>query len=85
MKKYSVYLSILFVVKAEAMCPACEAKQPKILFGLSHGMGPTGNVDWVIIGIISLITLLVFIYSLIYLIKPREKSPDHIKNKILIP
>ncbi len=64
-------------------CPVCENQQPKITQGLTHGAGPQSNWDWVIIAIISLITLLTFVFSLKYLIKPGEKSKDHIKVSIL--
>lgn len=64
-------------------CPVCENQQPKITQGLTHGAGPQSNWDWVIIAIISLITILTFVFSLKYLIKPGEKSKDHIKLSIL--
>ena len=64
-------------------CPVCEKQQPKITQGLTHGAGPQSNWDWLIIGVISAITLLTFIYSLKYLIKPGENNPDHIKQSIL--
>jgi hypothetical protein len=83
MKKNILYLLVLIATQVQAICPACEAQQPKILFGLSHGLGPVNNWDWIIVGLITLVTLLTFVYSLIHLIKPKEKSPNHIKNKIL--
>lgn len=64
-------------------CPACEKQQPKITKGLTHGGGPSSDWDWVIIGIIAAITILTFIFSLKYLVKPGEKNSDHIKYKIL--
>lgn len=76
-------LIILFANAAAFACPACEKQQPKITQGLTHGGGPNSNWDWVIIGIIAAITLLTFIFSLKYLIKPGEKNNDHIKVSIL--
>jgi hypothetical protein len=61
-------------------CPVCEKQQPKITQGLTHGAGPQSNWDWVIIGIITTITVFTFIYSLKYLIWPGEKNTDHIKQ-----
>ena len=75
-----MFMSINIVLYA---CPACEKNQPKITQGITHGSGPDSNWDWVIIAIISVITLLTFIFSLKYLIKPGEKNGDHIKVSIL--
>lgn len=64
-------------------CDACKKQQPKITQGFTHGAGPESNWDWVIIIIISAITLLTFVFSLKYLIRPGEKNSDHIKQTIL--
>jgi hypothetical protein len=64
-------------------CPVCEKQQPKITQGFTHGTGPQSNWDWVIIAIITAITILAFIFSLKYLIRPGEKNMDHIKQSIL--
>lgn len=81
--KYLLSIFILFIVQIAIACPVCEKQQPKITQGLTHGAGPQSNWDWVIIAIISLITVLTLIYSLKYLIKPGEKNEDHIKQSIL--
>ena len=74
----------LFALNTMAFaCPVCEKQQPKIMRGITHGAGPQSNWDWLIIGVISAITLLTFIYSLKYLIKPGEHNSDHIKQSIL--
>jgi len=80
-----IVLIIMLVMSAQLVyaCPVCEKQQPKITMGLTHGAGPQSNWDWVIIIIISIITLLTFIFSLKYLIKPCEDNPDHIKQSIL--
>lgn len=64
-------------------CSVCEKQQPKITLGLTHGAGPQSNWDWVIIAVITVITILTFVFSLKYLIKPGEKNSDHIKQSIL--
>ena len=64
-------------------CPACEKQQPAITKGITHGGGPASNWDWVIIAVISIITILTLIFSMKFLIKPGEKSDDHIKKSIL--
>ena len=83
--KLKYLLSILVVISAQIVsaCPVCEKQQPKITQGLTHGAGPQSNWDWVIIAIISVITILTLIYSVKYLIKPGEKNENHIKQSIL--
>lgn len=81
--KYLISVLVIFIAQIAIACPVCEKQQPKITQGLTHGAGPQSNWDWVIIAIISLITVLTLIYSIKYLIKPGEKNNDHIKQSIL--
>ncbi len=81
--KYLISVLVIFIAQIAIACPVCEKQQPKITRGLTHGAGPQSNWDWVIIAIISLITVLTLIYSIKYLIKPGEKNNDHIKQSIL--
>ncbi len=81
--KYLISVLVIFIAQIAVACPVCEKQQPKITQGLTHGVGPQSNWDWVIIAIISLITVLTLIYSIKYLIKPGEKNNDHIKQSIL--
>ncbi len=64
-------------------CPVCEKQQPKLLRGITHGAGPQSNWDWIIVGMMLLVTVLVFFYSVKFLLKPGEKNPRHIKQTIL--
>lgn len=64
-------------------CPACEKQQPKLLKGITHGAGPGSQWDYVIVSIIALIVLVTLFYSVKWLFKPGEKSPNHIKQFIL--
>lgn len=64
-------------------CEACKLQQPKITQSFTHGTGPESKWDWLIIGIIAVITVYTFIFSLKYLVKPGEKDRNHIKNSIL--
>lgn len=77
-----ILLFMLFLQMATA-CPVCQKQQPKITQGLTHGAGPQSNWDWVIIAVITLITVLTFIFSMKYLIRPGEKNTGHIKQLIL--
>ncbi|MCB0536098.1 MAG: hypothetical protein KDE33_01090 [Bacteroidetes bacterium] len=81
--KYLISVLVIFIAQIAVACPVCEKQQPKITQGLTHGVGPQSNWDWVIIAIISLITVLTLIYSIKYLIKPGEKNNDHMKQSIL--
>ena len=83
--KTKSFWTLLIVLLSNTIwaCPACDKQQPKITQGLTHGAGPQNNWDWVIIAIITVITLLTLVYSLKYLIKPGEKNDNHIKRSIL--
>lgn len=84
MKKiiYSLIITLLTPVMALA-CEACDLQQPAITKNLTHGSGPQGTMDWIIVAIITLITLATLFYSVKYLIMPGEKSSSHIKNNVL--
>ena len=71
-----------FIISATA-CPACEKQQPKLLSGITHGTGPGGNLDYVIIFITVVIVLLTLFYSIKWLIRPGEQGKDHIKQIII--
>lgn len=68
---------------ASFACPACEKQQPKLLQGITHGAGPDGNLDYVIVAIVVLIVLFTLFFSVKWLIRPGEQSQSHIKRLIL--
>ncbi|MBV8327719.1 hypothetical protein [Chryseobacterium sp.] len=82
MKKISLTLLLLWTGYLQA-CDACKLQQPKITRNLTHGTGPDSNWDWIIVGIVTAITLATLVYSFKFLIKPGEKNKTHIKNNIL--
>ena len=82
LKKISAFIFLLGTTFAFA-CDACKLQQPKITQSFTHGTGPESQWDWLIIGIIALITVYTLIFSLKYLVKPGEKNRNHIKNSIL--
>ncbi len=63
-------------------CDACRAQQPKFLQGITHGAGPTGNWDYIIVSIMVVITL----YSLYALIRclAKPENPEHQDIKKII-
>jgi uncharacterized protein HemY len=64
-------------------CPACEKQQPKLLRGITHGGGPQSRWDYVIVWIMVGIVILTLFFSIKWLVKPGEKSNNHIKRFIL--
>lgn len=64
-------------------CEVCKNNQPKGLENITHGSGPTGNLDYIITWTAVVIVSVTLFYSIKYLVKPKETNPDHIKNSIL--
>lgn len=64
-------------------CDVCQNNQPKVLKNITHGTGPQGNIDYVIIWSALIIVALTLFFSLKYLIRPNENACDHIKNSII--
>lgn len=82
-KQYWILIILMGMAQLAMACPVCERQQPKVTMGLTHGAGPGSNWDWVIIIFMSILTLLTLIFSIKYLVKPGEKSKNHIKQSIL--
>lgn len=61
-------------------CDVCKENQPKGFENVTHGAGPSGNIDFFIIWGAVIIVGFTLFYSLKYLIRPKENNPDHIKN-----
>jgi len=74
---------LCLTVASVSACPVCEKQQPKLLKGITHGTGPQGNLDYVIITIAALIVLITLFYSVKWLIRPGEQADGHIKQIIL--
>ena len=83
-KKLLLLIPIMVVAIGAMACPLCDAKQPKLLRGLtSHGSGPSSNWDYLAGGITAIIVLITLFYSIKWVIKPGEKEENHIKRTIL--
>ena len=61
-------------------CDVCEKNQPAAFQGFSHGTGPTGTLDMIIIWASAIIVAISLFLSIKYLVKPKEGGPEHIKN-----
>ena len=83
MKRMMLFFPALLLSVAGWACPACEKQQPKILRGITHGTGPQSNWDYVIVYIAVGIVLFTLFFSVKWLIRPGEKSVNHIKRFVL--
>jgi len=85
--KISHYLlPVLFLALAagkSAACEVCQNNQPKGLQNVTHGTGPQGTVDFIIIWSAVAIVAVTLFFSLKFLIRPKENSPGHIKNIVV--
>lgn len=64
-------------------CEACRKQQPAVLRNISHGTGPDSNWDYLIVSIAAVTVLATLYYSVKWLIRPGEASPEHIKQLII--
>lgn len=79
-----IFLIVLLCYRTSAFaCDACQKQQPEITKGFTHGVGPESDWDWFIVGLVALVTLFTFYYSLKFLLKPGEKEGSHIKKSVL--
>jgi hypothetical protein len=80
--KYIIACASVFFTIYTFACDTCKLRQPKVTRELTHGAGPESDWDWFIVGIVILITVVAFFYSVKYLVKPGEKDVHHIKYTV---
>ncbi|MEO8934440.1 MAG: hypothetical protein ABI295_09030 [Xanthomarina sp.] len=73
-------LFFLFGQQVVKACDVCKKNQPEILQNVTHGAGPSGTLDYIIIWVSAVIVGVTLFLSVKYLIKPKENNADHIKN-----
>lgn len=84
MKKWPLVLLLFFSSVIQAFpCDVCKRNQPELLQDISHGTGPQADSEYFIIGGAIMVVLFTLIYSIKFILKPGEKSPEHIKNMII--
>lgn len=84
MKNKVKYSSLLFILASVAQaCEVCQSQQPKLFQGWTHGTGPDGKTDFIIVVVAAIIVLFTLILSIKFLVRPGEKHPNHIKNIVI--
>lgn len=85
MKRILIAMGTIFLLTLSPVmaCDVCQEQQPRVLRNITHGAGPQGTTDFIIIAVAAIIVGLTLVYSIKYLWKPGEKSPNHVKNIIL--
>ncbi|GEO04790.1 hypothetical protein AAE02nite_24540 [Adhaeribacter aerolatus] len=83
MKTYFLTIVAALLTITTSACPVCEKQQPKLLQGISHGIGPQSNWDYALVWATAFIVLLTLFYTIKWLRKPGEDSDAHIKKAIL--
>ncbi len=76
-------LSFIFISTPLLACDVCSKQQPRVLKNITHGAGPQGQEDYIIIVSAIVIVLFTLFFSIKYLVKPGEKSPQHVKNIVI--
>jgi len=82
-RKTLLTITALFISAIVLACPVCEGNQPKGFENITHGQGPDGNIDYVIMFVAIIIVGYTLIMSIKYLVKPKENNKNHIKNLVV--
>ncbi|MCK0159094.1 hypothetical protein [Allomuricauda sp. F6463D] len=61
-------------------CDLCKKNQPKGFENITHGQGPTGNMDYIITWSAIILVIITLFFSIKFLVRPRENNPEHIKH-----
>lgn len=80
--KTRTILFVLFLLAYQPALLACDLckKNQQGLENITHGAGPSGNWDFVIIWSAVILVSLTLFFSVKYLVGPKENNPSHIKN-----
>lgn len=79
----SLLFTLFFGISGAFACDVCQKNQPAILKNITHGVGPQGNLDFIIIWSAAAIVLVALVLSLKYMFKPKENNSNHIKNIVI--
>ncbi|MFD2146117.1 hypothetical protein [Mucilaginibacter antarcticus] len=81
--KHLLIIPLLAGTTSVFACDACKKQQPKFLQGITHGAGPDGLKDYVIVAVMVGLTLYTLFATVRCLLKPSESGEDHVKRIIL--
>lgn len=76
----SILFTLFLGISGAFACDVCQKNQPAVLKNITHGVGPQGNLDYIITWSAAAIVLVALVLSLKYMIKPKENNNSHIKN-----
>jgi len=82
MKKLTIILLLACVKFNVQACDACKKQQAKLLQGISHGPGPDSNWDYIIVALMTIVTLYILVATIKCMIKPAEQNEQHVKRMI---
>ena len=84
MKKITAFIVIVLLSAYAMACPVCDRNDTNEFKLINtHGTKPESSWDYLIVIIISVITIVALYYSVKWLRKPNEKNNDHIKYQFL--
>jgi hypothetical protein len=83
MKRFSLLVMLLVAFASAYSCPVCDAQQPKILRGITHGAGPESRWDFLIVAVAAVIVIATLFFSVKWLLSPGERNDNHIKRLVL--
>lgn len=72
----------IIAMSSALACSVCKTNQPKLLQGITHGIGPESNWDYLIVVTMVAVVVGTLVLSIRYLTNP-ERNMNHIKNTIL--
>lgn len=79
--KFFITALIVFLGQQVAFaCDVCKKQQPAGFENITHGAGPSGTIDYVIIFTATAVVLFTVYLTVKYLFRPCENNPEHIKN-----
>lgn len=82
MRTLLIMSALVLLHSVSLACEVCQKQQPKVLRGITHGVGPQSDWDYVAVGITALVMVVSLFYSIKWIIHPDEKEKGHIKNSI---
>jgi len=82
MKKRAIITILMLLAYGPALlaCDLCKKNQPTGLENITHGEGPSGNMDYIITWSAIVLVVITLFFSIKFLVRPKENDPDHIKN-----